>query len=340
MKAVSHLAVFAVLTLATQWTVAQSVFSDNFSTSTINGSDATTPPTTSSTSYDFDSQKTGMESIAPGDLQMKLSSATTGGFIEAEAMFTTTPVTLTPGTSILLSYTFTDTTGTLLAGGTASAIYSGLYNSGGTAPIAGNGSSGNAVSLNGTGAQTGGAQAWQGYVGRIAANGGGSEAYTRPNQTGGSASGTSSAQDLLGNTAFTGAYGKSSPGVQGLELGSSGGTMTSSVVLTAGDQYTVNYEVTLNAANQMTVVDTLSQVGGGTLSTQTSVATGGEFISGLTSFDSLAIGVYNSGTSQNPQMDINDISVSFIPLPEPNSLALLGGGLLALPWIRRRWLGR
>lgn len=179
------------------------VFSDNFSNgSTFNGT--STPggtPTASSTSYDFDSTKTGSESISSGNLTFGLSSATTSGLIEGEALFTSTPVTLqTVGDYIDLTYTFTDNNGTLLAGGTSSSIVNGLFNSGGgNTPVAGTaGTSGNAVTLNTTAGSpyaTGNAASWQGYVGRITESGGTDEFYTRPLQNG---TGTTSAnQDLL-----------------------------------------------------------------------------------------------------------------------------------------------
>jgi len=72
------------------------VFSDNFGNgSTFNG--VSTPggtPTASSTSYDFSSSKTGVESLSSGNLTFGLSSATTSGFVEAQAVFTSTPVVL------------------------------------------------------------------------------------------------------------------------------------------------------------------------------------------------------------------------------------------------------
>jgi len=72
------------------------VFTDNFGNgSTFNG--VSTPggkPTASSTSYDFASSKTGVESIGASGLTFGLSSATTSGFVEAQAVFTSTPVVL------------------------------------------------------------------------------------------------------------------------------------------------------------------------------------------------------------------------------------------------------
>jgi hypothetical protein len=340
MKTIFKAVVVMTLALAVpQAMMGQSVvFSDNFSGSTINGNDATTPPTATSTSYDFDSTKTGAESISSGNLNMALTAASTGGMVQAEALFTTTPVSLsTVNDYIDLTYTFTDTGG-LIAGGTGSALYTGLYNSGSSAPAAGTigvGTSGNAVSLTGAGSPTGGALGWQGYVGRINGSGGNTEDYTRPAQTG-SASGTSSGQDVVGNTAFTGAWAKAAPGVAGTQVG---GTVTPTVTLTTGGSYTMDYRLTLSAANQITISESLTGTGGVSFS-QSEVATGSSFLSGATSFDGLAIGAYNDGTSFNPQMDINSITVtdSIQAVPEPDTFALLGGGLVLLQvaWRRRQ----
>jgi hypothetical protein len=98
------------------------IFTDTFNHgSTLNGT--STPggtPTASSTSYDIASTKAANTgpAIASGDLTLKLNAATTSGFLEAQALFTSTPFALNAvGDYINLTYTFTDTGGTLLAGG-------------------------------------------------------------------------------------------------------------------------------------------------------------------------------------------------------------------------------
>ena len=58
------------------------VFNDTFGSSSFNG--ISTPggtPIASSTSYDFGSSKTGVESISAGHLKFGLSAATTSGFV-------------------------------------------------------------------------------------------------------------------------------------------------------------------------------------------------------------------------------------------------------------------
>ncbi len=312
------------------------IFTDNFGNgSTFNG--VSTPggtPAASSSSYDFASSKTGAESIAAGHLSFGLSAATTSGFVEAQAIFTSTPVTLaTVGDYINFTYTFTDTAN-LLAGGTSAALYTGLYNSGGNTPVAGTaGTSGNAVTLNTTGGSalaTGNAASWQGYVARITGNGGTAAAYVRPGQSG--AGTTSANQELIGNNFGSGAYNNPS----GVTLG----TAASTVALTAGSQYTVSEILTLSGTGQISLSDTLYSgvgTGGAVLSTllSSSSAAGTNFVN---SFDGLAIGIRNTGTSLNPQIDVNQITITAAvqPAPEPSTLALVGLGSLGCLWFGRQ----
>ena len=113
------------------------VFTDHFSSgSTTNGiSIPGGTPTASSTSYDIASPKTATNLAPAGHLKIGLSAATGSGYFEAQALFAGTPVTLaTVGDYINFSYTFTNSAN-LLAGGIKSAIFIGLYNSGGVAPL-------------------------------------------------------------------------------------------------------------------------------------------------------------------------------------------------------------
>src|SRR6185503_13470655 len=98
--------------------------------------------------------------------------------------------------------TFTNTSGTLLSGGSGSVIDVGLYNSGGNAPVAG---TLNNAGLGGTTAHlTGNCQDWQGYVGQINFSGAASSIFTRPAQDG--ASPNDGVQDLLFSGAGTGLF--------------------------------------------------------------------------------------------------------------------------------------
>jgi hypothetical protein len=308
------------------------VFTDTFSDgSTINGT--STPggiPSASSTSYDFASTKTGVESITANNLSMALSSATTSGFVEAQAVFTSSPVTLvTPGDYIDLTYSFTDTAN-LLAGGTSAGIMTGLYNSSGVAPVAGSLNSAGLSTATGSPYATGYTAGWQGYVGRIYGQGGTSSIYTRPAQTG---TGTTSAnQDILGSNFGSGAFNNPA----GATIG---GSSTATVNLTTGSQYTIDYRITLSAAGTLAISDNLYSgvgTGGTSLFSQSVNATGATLLT--QTFDSLGILVRNSGTSYNPEMDINSIAITddIQSVPEPTALALIGVGSLSFAWFRQR----
>lgn len=309
------------------------VFNDNFQNgSTINGT--STPggtPTASSTSYDIAASKAAntFPNITSGSLNLGLNAATTSGFWEAQAVFSSTPVTLaTVGDYINMTYTFTDTAGLLFT--TNSAIYSGLFDDAGTTPLAGSLNNSGLSSATGSSSATGGVQTWSGYTGRLQANVGTQQIYSRGAQTG--AGTTSANQDLIGNNFGGGAYNN--------PTGSTGGSPSSTpstLVLNASSQYTISYQLTLSAANTLAISENLYS---GT--TPTGTALGG-FTNSFTSvtdlnFDGLAIGARNSGLTANPEMGVTDINISDLiqPVPEPATFALAGIGLGALVLTRFR----
>jgi hypothetical protein len=309
------------------------VFNDTFN----NGStlDSATPsaPTANSTDYDIASTKGDItaSTINPGDLTLKLNSATSSGYWQIEALFTSTPVTLaTVGDYIDLTYTFTDTGGTILAQGASSYIFTGLYNSGGSAPTYAVNANGGLTATAGSANATGNAANWQGYVSRIS-NAGTSVIDTRPVQNG---VGTSSAnQDLVGNNLGGGSYNNPT----GVQLGSE----TAAAVLTSGSQYTVSYVLAFTAAGTITITNSLYSgvgTGGSLIFSETNTASGANLLT--TSFEGLAIGARHSGgsPSTNPTMDITDINVtSFIqPVPEPSTFALAGLGVFGFALKYRR----
>lgn len=287
------------------------IFKDAFTASqlsTLNGT--STPggtPSASSTSYDVASTKTGTCSItagSPGYLRMKLGGNTTAGYVELQALFAGTPVQLVNvGDSINLTVSFTNSAGTLLAGGNGSVIDVGLYNSGGTAPVAG------ALNSGGLGSATtyvsGNCQNWQGYVAQINYNGQSSSVYTRPMQIG--ASPNNGVQDLLFSGAGTGLY-KFPTGTQ------IGSTLTSAATLTSGAKYTLSFTALLSAPGTITIINNLYTGGdtsGTLISAQTNTTSGGTTYTNYANlYDGLAIGIANKGTGMNPQMDISQITVS------------------------------
>jgi len=298
----------------------QAIFTDVFASgSTTNGlSVPGGTPTQSSTSYDIASSKTATNSAAAGHLKIGLSGNTGSGFWEIQAVFAASPVSLVNvGDFINLTYTFTNSAGTLLAGGTSSSILNGLYNSGGTQPVAGKLANAGLSTSAGSPYATGNCQNWEGYVSRIL-NGGSSQAYARPPQNAG---GTSSAnQELLGNNFGSGAF--NNPTVVSFDTNE-----TVAVSLVSGAAYTVSYTIALTAPGTLTVTNILYDgmgMGGGVLFSQTNTATTTNVLT--TSFDSLSIGVRNSGTSLNPIMDIGSIAVSANIYGMPGPLFNVTGG--------------
>jgi hypothetical protein len=317
------------------------VFTDNFSNgSTLNGT--STPggtPTASSTSYDIASSKpdTTYPTIGPGALGLGLNAATTSGFWEAQAVFSSGPITLqTVGDYINLTYTFTDT-GALLMGNTSSSIFAGLYDGAGTTPVAGGLNNSGLNTAAGSPYATINAALWSGYVARLQGSGGVNQMYSRPVQNG---TGTTSAnQDLVGNNFGAGAYGNPA-GVSGT---AAGGSSASTLALTVGNQYTESVQITLGSGNTLLVGEQLFSgptIGGTLLAGVTN-----SFASVIdTSFSGLAIGARNSSAatnSMNPQMTINNITITDSlqqPVPEPSTIALagIGLGLTLLARFRRR----
>src|SRR6185437_5935268 len=185
MKQSGLLALFLALPLAA--TAQFAVFTDNFN----NGSTTNQlsvpggTPDASFTSYDMASTKASTNSpIGGGNFRIALNGNTTSGFVEAQALFAKSPVALnTVGDFITLTYTFTNTTGTVIAGGTSSFLYQGLYNSAGEAPVSGGVLVNGLNTTQGSPYATSNAADWQGYVSRIA-NNGTSQTYTRPQQNG------------------------------------------------------------------------------------------------------------------------------------------------------------
>ena len=320
MKKILNLQVLFALLVATMPLAATAqittYFTDNFSNgsttnlaSVVGGS-----PTASYTSYDIGANKTtiGYVAIKPNDLTLKLSAGTTSGYLEAQALFVTNSVGGTnaialsqPGDYIDIQVVFTNTGGTLLAGGVKSSLWIGLYNSGGNAPVSGGALANSGLTTtSGSAYATGNCQLWQGYAAEITSSGT-TRIVTRPVQNDGTT--TSANQELLGNNASGGTF--DHPGGTAIDT-----APTAAVTLTSGGQYTLELRITLAAANSLTISNFIYN-GAGTNGTvvfsQGSApggVTNGTFLTGA--FDGLAIGAFNSGTSFNPTMDISSILIT------------------------------
>ncbi|HLP77576.1 MAG TPA: pectinesterase family protein [Candidatus Paceibacterota bacterium] len=248
---------------------------------------------------------------------MKLAGNTTAGYIEVQAIFASMPVQLVDiGDKINLTFTFTNSAGTLLAGGDKSVINVGLFNSGGNLPLAG--SLVNAGLSSATTYTSGNCQNWQGYVGKINYNGSQSSIYTRPFQTDFSVNAANNGvQDLLFSGAGTGLY----KFPTGTIIGT---TMASAATLTSGGTYTRSFTIKLSATNEVTITDELYPGGvaaGIPLSSMVRTTTGGNSYTNFSNaYDGLAIGIANSGVSMNPQMDISKITITKSTLAEEPAL--------------------
>src|SRR5262249_14368961 len=115
-------------------TVTTNVFNDTFSSSTLNSVSPASPGGTS-TSYELISSKpwSSALSIAARDLRFGIA-ATGSGSIQAQAQFSSSPVTLAAvGDTLFVTVTFTNTSGLLTQAGTFGL---GLYRSGTNSPVA------------------------------------------------------------------------------------------------------------------------------------------------------------------------------------------------------------
>ncbi|HUJ10337.1 MAG TPA: PEP-CTERM sorting domain-containing protein [Verrucomicrobiae bacterium] len=306
---------------------AATVFSDDFSGSTVQ---ATSTPTPTSTSYDLACNKApnnnATATIGTGHFTVTFPN-TSSGIVEMQALFASTPVTLSSaGDYIDFQLTFTEVGGVMTASASKSSnLAMGLYNSGGVAPLTtlNAGTEGNAAA--------GGVQGWTGYhsdtfVG--VAGGTSSKLFYRQAQA--NAAGD---QDLLeggANQPGTGYYYTNPLATQ---IGSS---QTSTLLLTDSSVYTADFKITLGASDTTISQMFYDGVGtGGTLEWSQS----GTIAQVLpASFDGMGFGwveKYSGGTVSS--LDFNSIAITTNVVPEPSTLALAGAGLaLLLGMIRRR----
>jgi hypothetical protein len=295
-------------------THAATIFSDDFSGSSLNSA-TPSAPTATSTSYQLLSSKpwSPAPTIGANDLKFGIG-ATTSGHIEAQALFATTPVSLANvGDSLSLTVTFLNTSGLYTLNGL---VGFGLYNSGGVGPLAG-GMNGTAVS--GTTGVTGGANGWQGYVSKVGFSGQNSRISTRPAQSG-----------TLGNNQDVLTEGSSSQSYVGrVDLAG----VVSTVSQPAGTQLTEQFRLTLTAAGTYQIDSALylgANTAGTQLFTETATATGANFLT--SGFDAFAIGWRATANAAATTIDLQSVTIDYTAAPEPSVAALAGlgiGGLIA-----------
>jgi autotransporter-associated beta strand protein len=287
---------FLALTAPLAAMAQQTVFYDNFANgSTLNGVNSSPGgmPTASSTSYTIASAKTATSTaVAAGHFSL-ITGSTSSGNSEAQALFTKYPVTLASvGDYIEITYTFTDTFPLLQSTNSASgALFMGLYNSGGVAPLGGTVLWSGGFNSSLTTADTGGTVGWLGYAGQIY-NGESWNLLTRPAQT---AVVNNLNQGLLYNYSSGVTHSASNPG---------------SPNLVPGQQYTCQLRITLSDVGTLTISNGL-YFGADTsaplyYSNVWTGVTGANLLT--TNFDSLAVG-YRAGTPAAWTNDINSITV-------------------------------
>ena len=299
-------AIVAVLLATPFASTATTFFSDTFNNgSTLNSASPGTP-TSTATYYEVISGKpwNPSPSIASGQLRFGITN-TGAGTLEIQAQFPQV-LMVAPGSDIQLiqlSVTFTDTQGLLTQN---SFLGTGLYFSGGVAPIGGglNGTASSAYSA----VQTGGAQNWQGYLAIIGYTGQNSGFYDRQMQT---TAGGNNNQDLVTTSSSSQSY--QNPPATGIGTAST----TPSVTLTAGQQYTEILTCALSTSGALVLTNQLYAGPDNTgmlLSTMT--ATNGTPLQPVM-FDGLAFGVRSTGNLTNTLIDINSITVTGAGLPPP-----------------------
>ena len=284
------------------------VFTDNFQNgSTVGGTSIPGgSPTASFTSYDIASSKNASASAISSNALRVTFPATTSGFAETQAVFSSTPITLqSVGDAINMQVTFVNVSNILSgSAGTSAGLFAGLYDSGTSAPLTNLASSGLSATAGSPNA-TGGTQLWQGYVQKFSIPGGSNTSYVRPQQTG---TNTSSAnQDLIGNNFGGGAY--TNP--TGAQLTNSSGTLPTQTLLTVGGTYTLDYTLTLVDSSTISLQSSLYDgvgTGGTAIASLTRLATGTSLVT--SQFSGLAFGVRYSGSNSGAiTMDINSITI-------------------------------
>jgi autotransporter-associated beta strand protein len=295
-----HLRLLSATALATLPLLSNATvfFSDTFGSGSTLNSATPAAPTANSTAYQLSSSKTWVPTpaISSGDLKFGIGTTTSGG-VEAQALFTTTPVALVlDGDFIRLTVTFTNTAGIQ----TANCLLGfGLYDSGLVAPHAGGL---NATALNSVSDKaTGGVQNWKGYWGQRGFTGQNSRIVLRQPQTG--------ADNRNQNLTSTGSSSQSYSNPGGSTVGSQ--STAPSGALVVGNTYTVVLTIQLAGANTLAITNTYyngPDTNGTVVCEFGGVASGASY--NTSSFDSIGIG-WRAGANSTggTVMDVSSITV-------------------------------
>jgi len=287
------------------------VFQDNFTGgSTIDP--ATYPtPTANSTGYSISSVKSSSAEFSGSTLELDMA-ASSSDWIEAQALFTSTPVVLqNTGDTIDFILEFTDTANMGFINNTQNQIGIGLFNSGGVDPLPGT------TDLNNTPNElNGGVQTWVGFESQTFGTGStSSKINARIAQL--SATG---AEDLLFNDTASATY--NNPKGSNLVNGSTASTLK----ISNGGSYTEEFSIQVTGAGTLAVSNAF-YAGAGTGGTLLYSYGGTSNFPGTSvSFDSLAFGdLEKSTTGITNNVSLVEISDNLIP--EPSTWLLLTTGL-------------
>ena len=303
------------------------VFQDTFAnSSTINGTPGG-PSGGNSTSYQVASGNAGSGGSIAGGVMTVNGASSTSLITEVQALFASAPISLlTLGDFVDLSITFTSSGNILNSSGavTSESLILGLFNSNGSATL-----QGTLFTSTGGAPATGGAQNWQGFVGRVLSSGT-ANIITRPMQTGT----TSQNQDLLFNNASSGSTFHFPVGTQ---IGSKS-TAAANVTLTALATYTVDLRVTLGASGMIVSNALYNGIDTSTTPIFTDIGTGALTVVGATNtFDGLAFGFRATGGSSIPSaLNVSQVLVTINSVPEPNAAVLFLSGIGMLGLYARR----
>jgi pectin methylesterase-like acyl-CoA thioesterase len=284
------------------------VFQDTFQSgnlSTLNPTAASPGTLTANrTAYEIASTKNASTTTVVAGALTLSTAATGSGYTEAQALFTTTPVTLSAaGQYIEFYYTFTNTANVF--NGTAAAnmeVVLGLYNSGGSAPTNGTLLWNGGLVSGSTTAVNGGCKGWVGYTADFG--------YSY-------ASAISSRPAQAGANNVNQALGYNSGYASGANV-TTMAAVTSQPTLTVGNAYTMHMRIYWVNSTTLAITNTLYNGAGigGTIFSASGWAGqfGAQASSALTmTFDALEVGIRPNGSSATT-LPISSITVAkYIP---------------------------
>ncbi|HTV41908.1 MAG TPA: pectinesterase family protein [Candidatus Sulfotelmatobacter sp.] len=305
------------------------LFYDTFQSgdlSTLNPANAAqATPTSTTTAYEIASSKNATTTtIAAGALTLSTAS-TSSGYTEAQALFTTAPVTLnTPGQYIEIEVTFTDTTNVFNGfANNNEQLNLGLFNSGGgSAPTNGTALWNSGLSSSLSSNTNGACKGWVGYSGAFAYSSNAtlqaSAIASRPAQSG--------VNNLNQGIGYNSGYAGSA------NLVTLNG-VTAQPRLATGSQYTSDLKIYYISSTTLGITNTLYNGAGNTGAVFSAGGWTGQFgaqtASPLTmTFDGLDVGIRPTG-SVATTLPINGITVSLVTPVAPSISGLTNETVVA-----------